>query len=85
MIGYSDILIIGHIYVGMQKDEFIVHYRLREVLAREKEESQTHLKAAIEARKTMCLAQEEVNRLIEENENYKALAAQCSCADWWTS
>lgn len=69
----------------MQKDEFIVHYRLREVLAREKEESQTHLKAAIEARKTMCLAQEEVNRLIEENENYKALAAQCSCADWWTS
>lgn len=27
---------IGHIYVGMQKDELIVHYRLREVLARER-------------------------------------------------
>ena len=60
--------------VGVQKDEAVVPRRLRELLARETEENRNHLRACIEARKAMCLAQAENNHLLQQNEDYKALA-----------
>ena len=86
-MGIALILMVGHLclwrccrrratlaHVGVQKDEALVHHRLRELLAREKEEIRNHLRACLEARHGMSLAQAENNHLIEENEGYKALA-----------
>ena len=86
-MGIALILMAGHLclwlcyrrratfaHVGVQKDEALVHHRLRELLAREKEENHNHLRACLEARRGMSLAQAENNHLIEENEGYKALA-----------
>ena len=60
--------------VGVQKDEAVVPRRLRELLVRETEENRNHLRACIEARKAICLAQTENNHLLQQNEDYKALA-----------
>ena len=67
--------------VGVQKDEAVVPRCLRELLARETEENRNHLRACIEARKAMCLAQAKNNHLLQQNEDYKD---RSSSAVSWT-